>query len=373
MEKIKVAQERNLYLDVVKGIAIFLMVLGHCILNGSGKSTYLNQTFWADPVFKWIYTFHMPLFMLISGYFLYLSLDRSSWKVLLMRRVSTLLIPIIVFNFYNYLFLYSQSYDQGFYIIFHTKLFWLNLVNGFWFLWAALIWSVVILLVNRFCNDHWIVYFAILVITFFIPNLVPYYQDVGGLQTYRINFMFPFIVIGYFAGKYSFTSMSQSISGYYQLSLSGKYIFLLITVLSSLFIALYLFYQDNYYIYVSGYNPFETLKGNDFNDQMLINAYRFFIGMIGSSVILLLTYIIYNATKKYQKIWTALAYIGMNSLGLYILQEFVISFWVRTYSEDLEPNYAINLLQTFFVLLVCTILLKAIKFFPLLRKIHFGQ
>lgn len=372
MEKIKVAQERNLYLDVVKGIAIFLMVLGHCILNGSGKSTYLNQTFWADPVFKWIYTFHMPLFMLISGYFLYLSLDRSSWKVLLMRRISTLLVPIIIFNFYNYLFLYSQSYDQGFYIIFNTKLFWLNLVNGFWFLWAALIWSVVILLVNRFCNDHWIVYFAILVITFFIPNLVPYYQDVGGLQTYRINFMFPFIVIGYFSGKYSRSCLHHFTVASIQRRLLEKYMLLPIAGLLALFIMLYLFYQDNYYIYVSGYNPFETLKGNSFNEQMLINIYRFFIGVVGSAVILLLTYVFYGFTKKYQRIWGVLAYIGMNSLGLYILQEFVISFGIRAYSEELVPNYGINVLQTFFVLLVCTILLKTIQFFPLLRKIHFG-
>lgn len=60
--------DRNIYLDVVKVFTIVCVVLGHCIQYGSGK-TYLNGgLFFDDIVFKIIYSFHMPLFMIISGY-----------------------------------------------------------------------------------------------------------------------------------------------------------------------------------------------------------------------------------------------------------------------------------------------------------------
>lgn len=47
--------------DYLKGIAIFLVVWTHCIQYICG------QTF-DNPFYALAYTFHMPLFMIISGY-----------------------------------------------------------------------------------------------------------------------------------------------------------------------------------------------------------------------------------------------------------------------------------------------------------------
>ena len=47
-------RERNLGIDVARGIAIILMVIGHCYSNG-------------NIMLQWIYSFHMPFFFLISG------------------------------------------------------------------------------------------------------------------------------------------------------------------------------------------------------------------------------------------------------------------------------------------------------------------
>ena len=46
---------RNNYLDVAKGMALFLVVLGHLV---RARGT----------VFTWIFSFHMMLFFFISGY-----------------------------------------------------------------------------------------------------------------------------------------------------------------------------------------------------------------------------------------------------------------------------------------------------------------
>ena len=45
-------------IDIAKGITILLMVIGHCHLQPDFKYLYL-----------WIFSFHMPLFFFLSGYF----------------------------------------------------------------------------------------------------------------------------------------------------------------------------------------------------------------------------------------------------------------------------------------------------------------
>lgn len=60
-EKVK---NRNIYIDVLKGLAVLAVLLGHAIQRG----LVINYT--ENIIFKIIYTFHMPLFMFLSGYVL---------------------------------------------------------------------------------------------------------------------------------------------------------------------------------------------------------------------------------------------------------------------------------------------------------------
>lgn len=55
--------ERDSYFDNVKGILVILVVVGHFIDSMTG----INDA--ARASFLWIYSFHMPLFIFISGYF----------------------------------------------------------------------------------------------------------------------------------------------------------------------------------------------------------------------------------------------------------------------------------------------------------------
>lgn len=56
-------RERNQMIDSLKGFAIVLVVLGHVI-----QTIYAPDRYDANFVFKIIYSFHMPLFIFISGY-----------------------------------------------------------------------------------------------------------------------------------------------------------------------------------------------------------------------------------------------------------------------------------------------------------------
>lgn len=77
-------QKRIDWIDQVKGFAILLVVYGHNF-----------------PVTeKYVYTFHMPLFFMISGFFFPSELNISTIK----KRVNSILIPYFLWAFFLFLF-----------------------------------------------------------------------------------------------------------------------------------------------------------------------------------------------------------------------------------------------------------------------------
>ena len=52
-------KQRLEYIDILRGFAIFLVVLGHVLEHAGLKNGFL---------FHFIYSFHMPLFICISGF-----------------------------------------------------------------------------------------------------------------------------------------------------------------------------------------------------------------------------------------------------------------------------------------------------------------
>lgn len=85
--------KREKWLDVVKGVGILLMVVGHTKVS--------------DAIKIWIYSFHMPLFFMVTGYLF----SKEKWenrglKFLLKSRAHAYLIPYAVLFFIN-LIIYS--------------------------------------------------------------------------------------------------------------------------------------------------------------------------------------------------------------------------------------------------------------------------
>ncbi len=58
--------DRNVYLDIVKYVAIFLVIWGHVVQQSLAPGVVPLK---AAGIYRFIYSFHMPLFMGISGYF----------------------------------------------------------------------------------------------------------------------------------------------------------------------------------------------------------------------------------------------------------------------------------------------------------------
>ena len=75
------SKERQHWLDVVKGLAIILVVIGHVGSTYGGESA--SQSF--NTIHAFIYSFHMPLFMFISEY-LFISSLKNDYKITALRR-----------------------------------------------------------------------------------------------------------------------------------------------------------------------------------------------------------------------------------------------------------------------------------------------
>jgi len=89
--------ERNKIIDITRGYAMFLVVLGHAI-------QYANpETMDENIIFRLIYSFHMSLFMFISGLAVSYSKTEinSDW---LRKRFFNLIIPFFAWGIIPFFF-----------------------------------------------------------------------------------------------------------------------------------------------------------------------------------------------------------------------------------------------------------------------------
>ncbi|AKA71910.1 acyltransferase [Clostridium scatologenes] len=78
-------------MDIVRGLGIFLVVLGHSFPDDK----FNNNSFY-EYIYKFIYSFHMPLFFIISGFFaykIYNILDLSQYKKFILNKARRLMVP----------------------------------------------------------------------------------------------------------------------------------------------------------------------------------------------------------------------------------------------------------------------------------------
>lgn len=174
------------YLDTAKGIAIFLMVMGHTIAWNYSDWNFLTlRPIFQTPtqvqeslLWKLIYSFHMPLFFMISGY---LNYKPQPIKKIITKKIGRLLIPYI---FTGFLLLLLRGY-YGYWFLF--SLFELSIIGAILF--------KVLKIVNKKAI-YWIDIIAI-VITFFIMRkilnlsfLENPFCDIGKASSFMLPFLF---------------------------------------------------------------------------------------------------------------------------------------------------------------------------------------
>jgi len=92
------------YLDFLKFFAIASVLLGHSVEQTTGND------FWDNPIWSFIYTYHMPLFMLLCGYFFGSSLNLSFGE-LVKKKFVQLVIPSLSAFAIMYAFVMLTGYN----------------------------------------------------------------------------------------------------------------------------------------------------------------------------------------------------------------------------------------------------------------------
>ena len=151
--------------DILRGFAILTVILGHSIQEGSGTAFHENSLYFYDKLYQFLYSFHMPLFMLISGYFAWPGMAQASGPAqrrrLLKRRSLSLLLPVLAWTVFEQLWLLAES--RGTAAAFSSvpgfvKAFGLGLVSTGWFLWAVFWCFLIVYILHFFFRDSPVLY-----------------------------------------------------------------------------------------------------------------------------------------------------------------------------------------------------------------------
>lgn len=172
---------RLAYFDNVKFILIFLVVLGH-----------LAECFYATShsckaLFNFIYAFHMPLFIFISGYFSKKVLNSKNGfnfsRVLNMFLLCFLslfivrILDVIVLN---------EPFNYDF----------LSFSSASWYLYSLAIWNLSIIIISKFKSKY------VLIFSIILSLYVGYIVSVKDLFiASRVITFYPFFLLGYYISK----------------------------------------------------------------------------------------------------------------------------------------------------------------------------
>ncbi len=146
-------KQRLDWLDVLKCIAMFAVVAGHAA-NGETP----------DTLKYYIYSFHMPLFFIISGMSFYLQTSRREYSLpeMFLNKCRTLLWPYLIFNllFLPLWFCYFKLFDPSagsipslLVAILYSNHSWSSLpISASWFLTVLFLATILLFIVMKACK-----------------------------------------------------------------------------------------------------------------------------------------------------------------------------------------------------------------------------
>ncbi|MBO0453665.1 acyltransferase family protein [Candidatus Enterococcus murrayae] len=282
-------EKRDAYFDNAKLFLMILVVFGHFL------QPFMDDHPLYNDLYYFIFTFHMPAFILISGYF------AKNGPKPIMSLVKKLLLPYLFFQV-----LYSCYYT----LIGLQDSFSLDLGIPQWSLWFLLSlfgWNVLLHLINYFSVKQVLIGSVILAL---LVGYFPIFDRYLAIQ--RTLAFFPYFMVGYVIPK----SWVEKLKAY-----PKKWMALL------LFSGLFLFIQGNDLInkyWVFGSKPYEDYLAHPLlgGPQRLL----FFVaGLIGIIAFLLLV----PKERHFFSNW------GKNTLTVYLLHGFLVK-GLRALEYDFE-------------------------------------
>ncbi len=285
-------RQRDYWFDNAKAFLIISVFMGHiceCLIKTVPFDG--GTPLWLNTLFKFIYVFHMPVFMIISGRFAKGRIDRNDW----ISSINKLIVPYIVIQFFMMLFYCMVGYSKVTITSFSKPGY------GLWYILVLGIYQIVTPHLIKIFRYKWLLLPASLVfmvIFLYQPNIAP-------APIPRIVNFFPFFIFGYLTADLDF-------------SFFKKPIFRIVSVIA--FVGLFLLITQDTVIEVAllsgkrNYAEYHELLGLDKLELLVITAVRYLAGF----VFFFFTMGI-SPVKKF--IFTRL---GTHSTYIYILHLFIV-------------------------------------------------
>lgn len=289
--------ERINHLDFLKALAIILVIWGHAIQA-------LDNNFFQNPLWELIYSFHMPLFAFLSGYFATNSV-RMTMVDFLKKRSIQLLLPVMVWSIVLLILkiiLYRPEHYMG--------IIKPSFQYDFWFIKCIFICALLMFFLFKYLS-----YKLCAVGFFFILCVWLCFLHIGNL--FWTSFLLPIFGIGW---------MWRYVC---EKSMGGVKKHLLI-VSALIFSLLYFRWSGNYSIYVENIIWWQNGEFNVHN--ILITFLRATLGVSASFFLFEFSSRIYRYLPC--GIACACCEIGKRTMGIYIVQCFVFDYWTLVIPKD---------------------------------------
>jgi fucose 4-O-acetylase-like acetyltransferase len=182
-------KKRDSYFDNAKFFLIILVVFGHIMRSFIDDSQVLMN------VYKFVYTFHMPAFILISGYFA----KGFRKKGYVMKIAKKLILPYLIFQ---------GIYSVYYYFIENKSSLVLDPLDPHWSLWflvSLFFWNVLLFAVTKL-EARWA-----LLLTFSIGLAVGYIEFISNyLSLSRTFVFFPLFLVGFYLKRKHFDFITKT-------------------------------------------------------------------------------------------------------------------------------------------------------------------
>lgn len=336
-------------IDWVKFFAIIMVILGHCISNGTGAEYISNNLKLSNGIYIYIYSFHMALFALISGYLFGISVKKRNIKEIIQNRIQGLVIPILSWQVLISVFRFIMDFiKNGKFNIMTAVHGYLHIYQNMWFLWAMLSCSAIVIVIHYFLKDNILAYIIVLPITFLLKT---HY-----LQLY--TWLYPFFVLGFLARVYQHKWERINVKIY-------------IPICFILHIIMVLFWKNDYYIYREFGSGLYILDGSGIGYHIFVNLYRIFAGLTGSITWIYIAYIISRIFQK-EKYINKTVYLGSRySLGIYVFSVYVLNTFLRSMT-NLSYSIAYIIIETVAIFFISVAFMYIIDRFKYTRMLFLG-
>ncbi len=342
---------RNQSIDFLRGIAVILVVVGHAVQLANGLDYRNSGVFYEEPVYRFIYGFHMPLFHLISGYLAAYSFRAHDWKNEISKKAVQLGLPIITWGVIQFL---VERLRPGFAIRpYQLIVAARDCLESNWFLWSVLIAYVLVGIGHYALKDHWL-YYAVIVVLMFVTS------DEYNFKMYK--FVFVFFLTAYLYNMHRLEQPKRT-------DFTKKNYRMIGGICLLAYMILLRFFHENQYIYTSG---FTLLSRDNAAAQLGIDVFRTMLGFFGSlAAICAVQYLFLS--KEGTWLQKRIAVIGIRSIGIYLISGILLGYGFRRFFTSWTFSYPRTMVVALLIVIFCDVTIAVIERFPKLSILFFGR